>query len=95
MRLILFSLFLVPLPAVAAPIGEVICTPTSEMVTRLEGYLGSERTAQGMRNENQIMEVWTDKRGDWAMVVRYSSGKSCIIAMGEHWHTVTPDENAS
>ncbi|MEP6020757.1 MAG: hypothetical protein ABJ251_19965 [Paracoccaceae bacterium] len=57
--------------------------------------MGSERTAQGVRNEDQILEVWTDDRGDWAMVMRYSSGRSCIVAMGEHWHTITDDENAS
>ena len=95
MRWILFLLLIVPLSAAAQSIGEVNCTPTNEMVARLEGYLGSERTAQGVRNEDQILEVWTDAQGDWAMVMRYSNGRSCIIAMGEHWHTITNDENAS
>lgn len=44
----------------------------------------------GVRDPEQVMEVWTDPRGHWTMVVRYASGTSCIVAMGEDWITL-PD----
>ncbi|MEM9637104.1 MAG: hypothetical protein AAGA94_05610 [Pseudomonadota bacterium] len=40
------------------------------------------------------MEVWTDRQGDWTMVVRYASGTSCIVAMGEHWTELDPHDPA-
>lgn len=72
-------------PAAASPIAEVICEPTSRMTAKLSGQLRSERQSMGLRGPEQVVEVWTDKRGDWTMVITYASGKSCIVAMGEAW----------
>lgn len=72
-------------PAAANPIAEILCAPTQQMQQKLEQQFRSARTATGIRAPDQMMEVWTDARGDWAMVVRYASGTSCIVAMGEHW----------
>ncbi|WP_299504224.1 hypothetical protein [uncultured Roseobacter sp.] len=76
------------------PIGEVICAPSDEMLSRLAQQYGSERQASGLRGREQVMEVWTDDRGDWTMVVRYASGTSCIVAMGEHWTDFAPHDPA-
>ncbi|GGX50156.1 hypothetical protein GCM10007385_18170 [Tateyamaria omphalii] len=75
-------------PLAASPIAEVICAPTDQMQARLKQQFGTTRTATGMRSPEEMMEVWTDSRGDWTMVVRYASGTSCIVAMGEHWSEV-------
>ena len=72
-------------PATASPIAEVLCAPTPQLQTKLERQYGTQRTASGLRSPEEVMEVWTDERGDWTMVVRYASGTSCIVAMGEHW----------
>ena len=77
-------LTLLPVSTLANPIGEVLCAPSSEMTQRLSLY-GHEREAAGLRGREQVMEVWTDGQGDWTMVVRYASGTSCIVAMGEAW----------
>ncbi|MCI5098095.1 MAG: hypothetical protein MRY77_17420 [Rhodobacteraceae bacterium] len=52
--------------------------------------MGSKRIATGLRGREQIMEVWSDNRGEWVMVVTYASGQSCIVAMGEDWMPVGP-----
>lgn len=85
MRRLALLLITLATPAAASPIAEVICAPTDEMQTRLETRMGTSRTALGVRGPEQVMEVWTDARGGWTMVVRYASGTSCIVAMGEHW----------
>ncbi|WP_299742916.1 hypothetical protein [uncultured Tateyamaria sp.] len=81
----LLTLLASPAAATPTPIAEILCAPTKQMQQKLERQFRSARTASGMRSPDQMMEVWTDKRGDWAMVVRYASGTSCIVAMGEHW----------
>ena len=72
-------------PAPANPLAEVICDTTARMHDRLEHQFGTRQQAMGMRGPEQMMEVWTDKRGDWTMVVAYATGTSCIVAMGENW----------
>ena len=68
-----------------SPVAEVLCEPTSAMETRLKGRFGSARAATGIRDPEQIMELWTDRHGNWTMVVSYATGTSCIVAMGEDW----------
>lgn len=80
-----FFLMLLATPVAANPIAEVICAPSQQMQIRLEQQLGTTRTASGLRGPEQVMEVWTDERGSWTMVVRYATGTSCIVAMGDHW----------
>ncbi|MCE8007994.1 MAG: hypothetical protein HEP69_13450 [Aestuariivita sp.] len=94
MRLALtFALIARPVCA-ASPIAEVICEPTEVLHSKLTSQFGETRQAMGLRGREQIMEVWTDPQGDWTMVVTYASGTSCIVAMGEHWQTVMPQDPA-
>ena len=74
----------VPLGA-SSPIAEVICAPTGDLHLRLQEQMRSRRAASGVRGPEQVMEVWTDQRDNWTLVVTYASGTSCIVAMGEHW----------
>ena len=71
--------------AATSPIAEILCSNTEDLERRLTLQMGNERTASGLRGPEQIMEVWTGVSGDWVLVVRYASGRSCIVAMGNHW----------
>lgn len=86
-RLALLPLFCAGLaaPAAANPIAEVLCAPTDAMKRKLTQQFGTTRHATGLRNPEEIVEIWTDSRGDWTMVITYSSGRSCIVAMGAAW----------
>ena len=84
LRPLALSLLIVT-PAVANPIADVICEPTARMKEKLTAQLHSERQNMGLRGPEQVVEVWTDPRGDWTMVITYASGQSCIVAMGEAW----------
>lgn len=89
-RRIIFSLVLAasvaPLPLRAAdPIAAVVCAPRDEMLTRLQKGYGAELRGLGLRNEETVIEVWADDKGDWTLVQNYSTGQSCIVAMGVGW----------
>lgn len=64
------------------PIAEILCSPRATLTQRLEVQFGTERSWQGLRSPDQIMELWEDPRGEWVLVVSYASGKACIVAMG-------------
>jgi len=70
---------------VANPIAKVLCEPTSRLYSKLEQQFGSSCTVWGLRDPEQMMEVWTDRRGNWTLGVSYVTGMSCIVAMGEDW----------
>lgn len=77
-----------------SPIAEVICEPTGDMHRKLKQQFGGRQAASGLRGREQIMEVWTDRSGDWTLVVTYASGTSCIVAMGEDWASFDPHDPA-
>lgn len=92
MRKLLILLALFANPALASsPIAEVICADKSRLENRLTRQMGASRHSIGIRSPEQIMEIWTDKKGDWTLVIAYASGQSCIVAMGEDWQGLTPD----
>ncbi|MFC3615682.1 hypothetical protein ACFORG_18155 [Lutimaribacter marinistellae] len=77
-----------------SPVAEIICEPTDRMHAKLRHQFGETRSATGVRDPEQIMEVWTDAQGDWTLVVTYASGTSCIVAMGENWSQAEPENPA-
>ena len=87
--------FLLATPAQSkSPIAEVICEPTQRMYDKLIGQFGATREATGLRGPEQLMEVWTSSSGDWTMVVTYSTGTSCIVAMGQNWDSRADEKPA-
>ncbi|MEO1308019.1 MAG: hypothetical protein AAFV38_08845 [Pseudomonadota bacterium] len=65
------------------------CGPRTEVVHKVETQFGESRRGMGMRGEGSIMELFTsDERGTWSLIRTYTSGESCIIAVGQDW---TPD----
>jgi predicted methyltransferase len=77
--------------AATTPIAEVICEPTHRMTEKLSRQFGASPRAWGTRGPEQVMQVWTDRSGDWTLVVAYATGTSCIVAMGENWASTAPD----
>lgn len=64
------------------PIAEDLCFPTATLTQRLRAQYGTDRSWQGERSPDQIMELWEDPKGEWVLMASYASGKACIVAMG-------------
>lgn len=92
-RAVLVASMMLAAPAMAAsPIAEVICAPSDEMSDRLTRHHGEKRQGLGFRDPDSRMELWSSEQtGDWTLVVAYASGRSCIVAMGQHWEEMLPD----
>jgi len=93
----LLALIPVLLPAIApaaTPIAEVVCEPTGRLTDKLTRQFGERLHAWGTRGPEQVMQVWTDGRGGWTLVVSYATGTSCIVAMGDNWEGAQPENPA-
>ena len=45
-----------------------------------------------MRGPNTLLEMWiAPSSGDWTLVQNYADGRSCIVAIGEHWEQIPPE----
>ena len=64
------------------PIAEVLCGPSDEMRQSLELQFAASLSWQGLRDPEQVVELWEDRQGDWTLVIAYASGRRCIVAMG-------------
>lgn len=77
-----------------AQLAEVICDDTGRLEMQIEGMDQRRKSAQALRGPDTIVEVWiAPKTGDWTLVQTYANGTSCIVAMGEHWETLVPEED--
>lgn len=85
---------LAPPARAATPIAEVICEPSAQLARKLSRQFGARLSAWGTRGPEQVMQVWTDARGGWTLVVRYATGTSCIVAMGSDWSGAPPADPA-
>ncbi|SPF78067.1 hypothetical protein [Pseudoprimorskyibacter insulae] len=86
MRVILPLLLILAAPAYAgSSFSDAICFETQAMKQKLTRQMGATQRAMGLRSPDEVLEVWIDGEGEWTMVMTYASGRSCIVAMGEHW----------
>lgn len=94
-RLTIAALIMGGTPALAtSPIADILCAPTHDLTQKLTHQYGEQRFARGTQGPDQVMEVWTDDRGDWTLVITYATGTSCIVAMGENWDRVQAENPA-
>ncbi|MEO1536549.1 MAG: hypothetical protein AAFR73_02365 [Pseudomonadota bacterium] len=74
-------------------ITDVICYDRETMLQRLQQTHRAERYGRGMRGPDALLEIWSiPSTGEWTLVQTYASGKSCIVAMGEHWEALVSQD---
>lgn len=89
-----FFAVMMVLPSVASaasPMAPILCAPRAEMRQKLTQQFAATQIAAGIRDRESVMEVWnSDSTGNWTMVVTYTDGTSCIVAMGQDWFNLAP-----
>lgn len=89
-----FCAFGLPLSA-SATMSDVSCDDRSRLTATLQQTLQATRQGTGLRDPETMLEVWvTPSNGDWLIVQHYSSGVSCIVAMGEYWEATAPSSSS-
>jgi hypothetical protein len=77
-------------PALAeGPVSDIWCAERDRVARILVVQQGAELRGQGIRDPESVMELWADKAGAWTLVVSYADGRSCVVAVGNAWDTVT------
>lgn len=75
-----------------AQFSDLVCDDRERIEDQLTSVVGAEKQAGGMRGPDALLDLWiTPRSGDWTLVQSYANGTACIVAMGEHWETLTPN----
>ena len=66
------------------------CGARDAIVTQLTERHGERQIVLGLTGDGAVMELWTSPAGGWTLLASMASGKSCIVAVGEHLRIVVP-----
>ena len=70
--------------------------PRADLRLKLERQFGAEMTGRGIRGPDTVLEIWfAPGSEEWTLVQTYSSGTSCIVAMGTDWESFSPETGES
>lgn len=67
-----------------------ICGKRDEIVARLESGYQEFSAAMGMATNGHLVELYTSDTGTWTLMLTSPEGRSCLIAAGENWQSMSP-----
>jgi hypothetical protein len=75
-------------PALAQPTGPV-CGAHAEIAGKLAESYREKRIGYGILADGRLLEMYSAAGGEtWSLVVTWTSGMSCLMAVGQSWRTV-------
>jgi C4-type Zn-finger protein len=80
--------------AVSSASAQNICAKREEVVQRLWERWQETLTANGLANDNRLIEVFVSKKGSWTVIISDPSGRSCVASAGQGWTLHEPKNPA-
>lgn len=84
------TLALAALVLAAPAAAQQHCAPRERVIERLETVYGEARNAYGLTAGGDLMEFWVNvETRSWTFTVTVTDGRTCLIATGEDFRTMT------
>ena len=71
--------------AMSSASAQNLCAKREEVVQRLWDKWQEVLTANGLANDNRLIEVFVSKNGSWTVIISDPSGRSCVASAGQNW----------
>ena len=71
--------------AMSSASAQNLCAKREEVVQRLWDKWQEALTANGLANDNRLIEVFVSKKGSWTIIISDPSGRSCVASAGQNW----------
>ena len=65
--------------------GVVPCGDREKVIGLLAKRYQEVPRAMGLASRSGVLEVYVSKKGSWTVLMTNTSGRSCMIAVGENW----------
>lgn len=71
------------------------CGPRDAVLAQLADRWGETRRSVGLAAGQQVMEVFASaETGTWTIIVTLPDGRSCLVASGEGFEALSPEQPA-
>ena len=79
--------------AAAAPAqAQSVCGDRAEIIKVLGSKYKEMPTAFGIAGQRNLVELFTSTTGSWTMLMTEPKGVTCILATGQSWEEVPPNQ---
>jgi hypothetical protein len=79
--------------AAAAPAqAQSVCGDRAEIIKVLGNKYKEIPTAFGIAGKRNLVELFTSTTGSWTMLMTEPKGVTCILATGQSWEDVPPNQ---
>ena len=65
------------------------CADHATVTDRLETKYQESRVGIGLDGNNRVIELFASEAGSWTFLVTFPDGRTCLIAAGEDWQSLT------
>ncbi len=77
-------------PQVPQPYPDALCDTYKEVISNLAEGFSEVPKYGGLTPSGLVIQVLVSEEGTWSLVVVRPDGITCIVAIGEDWHAITP-----
>ena len=78
--------------ALPASATVLMCGSHDEIAKSLDAKFKEQRSAIGLVSSTGIAELFISEQGTWTLVVTGTDMRSCVVAAGHSWETMTPTQ---
>jgi C4-type Zn-finger protein len=71
--------------AMSTAAAQNICAKREEIIQKLWDRWQEVLTANGLANDNRLIEVFVSKKGSWTIIISDPNGRSCVASAGQNW----------
>lgn len=90
---VFFAALTVALLAAPATHARSICAERDSMISKLKDKYGEAERGMGLSGGEAVVEIWSSsKTGTWTIVMTRPDGVSCVMAAGDSWMDMPPEQ---
>ena len=71
--------------AMSSASAQNICAKREEIIQKLWDKWQEVLTANGLANDNRLIEVFVSEKGSWTIIISDPNGHSCVASAGRNW----------
>ena len=71
--------------AMSTAAAQNIWAKREEIIQKLWDRWQEVLTANGLANDNRLIEVFVSKKGSWTIIISDPNGRSCVASSGQNW----------
>ena len=73
-------------------VAQQVCGERDKFTNKLENTYAEHPIAMGLTEKGAVLEVFASRHGSWTFLITLPSGLTCVVASGQSWETLAPEQ---